>query len=117
MNTETSDILSKAYHRLKALRSNLPDSPYVEESWVKEYDAILSSISDVLDLKVFKVLDEYLVHLDQNPIGADILASYRGEDYVPDRTTERYVGKKTFCIKLDAVLSYVDEVRKSSRED
>jgi hypothetical protein len=113
MNSDPIDLISKALHRLRALKDNLPELVYVNEGWVTEYHSVIDSIGDVLDLTEFRIPDEHLVHLDQNPSGANILARYRGVEYVPNLTVERYVGRKTFCMRLDAALAYLDEVRHS----
>lgn len=113
MNADAINTITKAYHLLKGIRVNLPGDIYLNEGWVHEYHSALDLIQEIFDMEVFRVPDQHLTHIDPNPYGVDIIASYRGEDYSPNLSSERYIGTKTFCMKLDAALSYLDEARQS----
>jgi len=117
MDSEALDKVSRAYHRLKGIRDTLPQTPHVQEGWVQEYHKILDSIRKVLDLEEFRIPEEHLRRLDQNPNGAEILAQYRDVDYVPDLTEDRYIGRRTFCMRLDALLSYLKDQRERPDEN
>jgi hypothetical protein len=92
------DKLKRAYARLKALKENLPSTPYIPQAYIEEHHGALDHLEQIgHDIREFRI-PQHLIRII--PLGTNPKTGLQ------EFTNEVQVERSIFLVKLDAVLSY-----------
>ena len=101
MIDQQQDVLIRAMTSLRALRSNIATLGRVEQKYVLEFHAVLSKLNGIgIDINEFRIPD--------SEVGRRVTSTdwTGGKSY----SSEQYVDKAFILVKLDAIVSYLDQL-------